>query len=150
MAPSILGYASDPAFRHSGLPGQNLAGYDPCVHLQIEHAAFGVGAAAAGPEGATMKLSSEDVANELSALHGWTLDGAAIRRQFKFHSFADAIAFVTRLAFEAEATDHHPDIHVSYRTVILAWTTHSEGGLTARDFQGAHQADAIAARFGVL
>ena len=93
-----------------------------------------------------MKLSPQEVADALRSLHGWTLDASTIRRQYVFRSFGDAIAFVTRMAFEAEAADHHPDLHVSYRKVDVAWTTHSDGGLTAKDFHGARQSDMIAAR----
>src|SRR6185436_7645081 len=76
----------------------------------------------------------------------WALDGAAIRRQYTLASFPDAIAFVTRLAFDAEAADHHPDILINYKRVTLTYTTHSEGGLTRKDFDGARQADAMVGR----
>jgi 4a-hydroxytetrahydrobiopterin dehydratase len=80
----------------------------------------------------------------LEGLPGWTLDGNAIRRQFTRASFPDAIAFVTRLAFDAEAADHHPDILINYKRVTLTYSTHSEGGLTEKDFDGARNADALA------
>ena len=70
---------------------------------------------------------------------GWALDGDAIRRQFTFGGFADAIAFVARLAFDAEAADHHPDIMINYKRVTLTFSTHSEGGLTDKDFAGARR-----------
>ena len=93
-----------------------------------------------------MKLSGSEVAERLAATSGWVLDGGAIRKQYTFGSFPDAIAFVTQLAFSAEAADHHPDMHVSYRKVTVTWTTHSDGGLTAKDFDGARQTDGLAAR----
>ena len=68
----------------------------------------------------------------------------ALVRQYTFRGFPDAIAFVTRLAFDAEATDHHPDLAVSYKRVTVTWSTHSEGGVTEKDVAGARQADAIA------
>jgi 4a-hydroxytetrahydrobiopterin dehydratase len=80
----------------------------------------------------------------MAGVPGWTLEGNAIRRQFTLGSFADAIAFVTRLAFDAEAADHHPDIQINYKRVTLIYSTHSEGGLTQKDFDGARTADAIA------
>ena len=95
-----------------------------------------------------MKLSDQAITAELAALPGWTLDGSAIRKAFRFRSFPDAIAFVTRVGFDAEAADHHPDIHISYRSATLVFSTHSAGGLTAKDFEGARQADAVAARIG--
>ena len=72
--------------------------------------------------------------------------GDAIRRQFTLASFPDAIAFVTRLAFDAEAADHHPDILINYKRVTLTYSTHSEGGLTQKDFDGARKADAAGVR----
>jgi 4a-hydroxytetrahydrobiopterin dehydratase len=95
-----------------------------------------------------MKLSDQAINDELAALPGWTLEGSAIRKTFRLRSFPDAIAFVTRVAFDAEAADHHPDIHVSYRNATLVFSTHSAGGLTAKDFDGARQADIVAARIG--
>ena len=80
----------------------------------------------------------------IDALKGWTLEGNAIRRQFTLASFPDAIAFVTRLAFDAEAADHHPDILINYKRVTLTYSTHSEGGLTQKDFDGARKADTLA------
>ena len=81
-------------------------------------------------------------------LPGWELDGETLRRQFTFQGFADAVAFVVRLGFGAEAADHHPDILIQYKRVTLGFTTHSAGGLTARDFDGAGAASALAARMG--
>ena len=90
------------------------------------------------------KLDEAAIRTALEAAKAWTLDGAAIRRQFTLASFPDAIAFVTRVAFDAEAADHHPDILVNYKRVTLTYSTHSEGGLTQKDFDGARKADAIA------
>jgi 4a-hydroxytetrahydrobiopterin dehydratase len=80
----------------------------------------------------------------LKRLSGWTLDGDAIRKQYTFSSFPEAIAFVNRLAPEVEAADHHPDILVNYKRVTLTYSTHSEGGLTIKDFEGAAMADRLA------
>lgn len=93
-----------------------------------------------------MKLSPQEVADRLADNPGWVADGDAIRKLYTFKSFPDAVAFVTRLAFDAEAADHHPDLQVSYRKVTVTWSTHSEGGVTAKDFDGARQSDMIAAR----
>jgi 4a-hydroxytetrahydrobiopterin dehydratase len=56
------------------------------------------------------KLSDAEIADRMKGLSGWTRDGDAIRRQFTFAGFPEAVAFVNRLAPEAEAADHHPDI----------------------------------------
>ena len=95
------------------------------------------------------KMSSEgEIRKRLSELPGWELSGAEIRRQYTFKDFTEAIGFVVRRAFVAEAADHHPDITISYKRVTLAYSTHSEGGLTEKDFAGAEEASQLAARFG--
>jgi len=80
----------------------------------------------------------------MAAVPEWRREGNAIRRQFTLGSFPDAIAFVTRIAFDAEAADHHPDILINYKRVTLTYSTHSEGGLTVKDFAGAATADRLA------
>jgi 4a-hydroxytetrahydrobiopterin dehydratase len=91
-----------------------------------------------------MKLTKTEVQERLKTLTGWTLEGDAIRRQFTFAGFPEAIAFVDRLALKAQAADHHPDILINYKRVTLTYSTHSEGGLTAKDFDGAAIADRLA------
>lgn len=89
-------------------------------------------------------LSQSEISAALGRLNGWTLDGNAIKKQFTFAGFPEAIAFVNRLVPHAEAADHHPDIFVNYKRVTLTYSTHSEGGLTAKDFAGADIADRVA------
>jgi 4a-hydroxytetrahydrobiopterin dehydratase len=90
------------------------------------------------------KLTTEAAAERLKQVPGWELQGDAIRRQFTFKDFPEAVAFVVRLAFDAEAVDHHPDILINYRRVTLTYSTHSEGGLTEKDFAGAAKVSALA------
>ena len=89
-----------------------------------------------------MKLTREDAERRMPSLPGWTLDGDAIHKQYTFKDFLEAIAFVNRLAPQAEAADHHPDILINYKRVTLTYSTHDEGGLTEKDFAGAAMADA--------
>jgi 4a-hydroxytetrahydrobiopterin dehydratase len=89
-------------------------------------------------------LSMNDAQQRLQRLNGWTLEGNAIRKQFTFKDFAEAVAFVNRLAPKADAADHHPDILINYKRVTLTYSTHSEGGLTEKDFAGAAEADRLA------
>ena len=89
-----------------------------------------------------MKLTREDAQRRVTSLSGWTLDGDAIRKQYTFEDFPQAIAFVNRIAPEAEKADHHPDILINYKRVTLTYSTHDEGGLTEKDFAGAAMADA--------
>jgi 4a-hydroxytetrahydrobiopterin dehydratase len=91
-----------------------------------------------------MKLSHDESDARLKSLLGWTREGDAIKKEFTFKGFPEAIAFINRLVPEAEAADHHPDILVNYRRVTLTYSTHSEGGLTEKDFAGAAMADGLA------
>ena len=93
------------------------------------------------------RLSDAEINQALRGLTEWTREGEGIRRQFTFASFPDAIAFATRLGFDAQAEDHHPDITINFKRVTLTYSTHSEGGLTEKDLDGARTADRIAARF---
>lgn len=74
----------------------------------------------------------------------WQERDGGLEREFTFGSFADAIAFVGRVAEAAEAANHHPDISISYKRVTLRWTTHSEGGITERDRELAARSDSLA------
>lgn len=87
------------------------------------------------------KLSDQEITERLRGLNGWTRKGDAIEKQFTFKDFPAAVEFVGRLVPGAEQADHHPDITINYRRVTLSYSTHSEGGLTAKDFEGAKRAD---------
>ena len=90
------------------------------------------------------RLSADEVEGRLQKLPGWTRDGEVIQRQFVFDGFASAVAFVVRIGFDAEAADHHPDVLISnYKKVTLTFTTHSDGGLTEKDFAAAGKADQV-------
>lgn len=93
---------------------------------------------------AMAKLSRAEAEERVRKLSGWTLEGDAIRKQFTFTDFPAAVGFINRLAPEAEAADHHPDILINFKRVTLTYSTHSEGGLTEKDFAGAAAADRLA------
>jgi 4a-hydroxytetrahydrobiopterin dehydratase len=86
-------------------------------------------------------LSAAEVSERVQQLDGWRVDGQAIIKQYTFAGFPEAVQFVTRLVPGAEAADHHPDITINYKRVTLSYSTHSEGGLTVKDFDGAAAAD---------
>jgi 4a-hydroxytetrahydrobiopterin dehydratase len=90
------------------------------------------------------KLSASDAEQRVKALSGWRLEGNQITKQFTFAGFPEAVRFVDSLVPEAEAADHHPDILINYKRVTLTYSTHSEGGLTEKDFAGAGMADRLA------
>jgi 4a-hydroxytetrahydrobiopterin dehydratase len=88
-------------------------------------------------------LNRAEAEKQLASLDGWALDGNAIRKQFVCRDFPAAVEFVNRLVPGAEAADHHPDILINYKRVTLVYSTHSEGGLTEKDFEGARMADRV-------
>jgi 4a-hydroxytetrahydrobiopterin dehydratase len=89
-------------------------------------------------------LSRGQIDAALRDLPGWRFDNNALVKEFTFAGFPEAVAFVSRLVPGSEAADHHPDLAVSYRRVTVAFTTHSEGGVTAKDLAGARLADSCA------
>jgi len=93
-------------------------------------------------------LSSDEARKRVGELPGWTLQDKQIQRKFTFADFAEAVSFVVRIGFAAEAADHHPDILINYKRVTLTFSTHSEGGLTEKDFAGAEAATKIALALG--
>ena len=90
------------------------------------------------------KLSAAEVEQRLKSVRGWRLEGNQITKQFTFRDFPAAVRYVNDLVPEAEAADHHPDILINYKRVTLTYSTHSEGGLTEKDFAGAAMADRVA------
>lgn len=86
-------------------------------------------------------LNSTEVRTALANLSGWVADAPAISKTYTCASFPEAIAFVGRIAEYAESVDHHPDILISYKKVTITWSTHSEGGVTAKDVAAAKATD---------
>ncbi len=79
-------------------------------------------------------LDEEEIEQRLDELGDWERDGDEIVKVFEFDDFASSMEFVNAVARLAERYDHHPDIDIRYNRVKLALSTHSEGGLTPRDF----------------
>jgi 4a-hydroxytetrahydrobiopterin dehydratase len=94
-----------------------------------------------------MTLSDEERTAALAALPGWRYDGAAraIRRDFAFADFSAAFAFMTRVALASEKADHHPDWSNGWNKVAVALSTHSAGGVTAKDIAMAREMEGFAA-----
>ncbi len=95
-----------------------------------------------------MMLSDEERGAALERLPGWRYDPAerAIRRDFRFADFGEAFAFMARVAIAAEKADHHPDWSNSWNKVAVALSTHSAGGVTAKDVELATAMDGFTAR----
>ncbi len=81
---------------------------------------------------------------DLQSPPGWTLDGDALTRTFRFADFAQAFAFLTRVAAHAEAIDHHPEFTSVWNRVDFRLTSHDAGGVTERDVALAKAIDELA------
>ena len=90
------------------------------------------------------KLTDAEISLGLAKLPGWTRQGDAIVKPYKFEKFADGIRFVDRVAVAADAADHHPDIDIRWTTVTMALSTHSQGGITAKDVKLAGEIERLA------
>jgi 4a-hydroxytetrahydrobiopterin dehydratase len=84
-------------------------------------------------------LTPEQVASELAATPGWQVSDGQLTRTVTRKDFRDALLFVNAVGFLAERAAHHPDIFISWNAVTLTLVTHSEGGLTDKDFSLARQ-----------
>ena len=89
-------------------------------------------------------LTADEITRELQSLQGWKAEGKTIRKEFVFQDFPEAVLFVSALVPGAEDADHHPDIEIHYKRVILSYSTHSEGGITKKDLDGAAMANGVA------
>ena len=86
-------------------------------------------------------LDEEEIEQRLDELGDWEREGKEIQKIFEFDDFPSAVRFVNDVAKLAERYDHHPDIDIRYNKVRLGVTTHSEGGLTAYDFDLANEVE---------
>ena len=89
------------------------------------------------------KLNSSQIKAALAKVPDWKKQGATITRTFQFKDFVAAIGFVNTVAKLAENAWHHPDIDIRWNKVTLTLTTHSEGGLTKKDFRLARHFDRL-------
>jgi len=90
-------------------------------------------------------LSTRQIEEALVALPGWEFDGTHIRKEYSFAGFKSAIAFIVRIAFEAEKADHHPDLENHYNKVVVAFRSWDADGITERDVLVAGAVEKVAA-----
>ncbi len=90
------------------------------------------------------RLNEQEITDALADLEGWELEGEGIHKEFDRGHFVGSVEFVRALVGPAEEMGHHPDIAISWATVTVTITTHSEGGLTESDFALAARVDALA------
>ena len=84
-----------------------------------------------------MKLAKQEIETRLKNLPGWQYADDSIKKDFKLKDFQEAMGFVVKIALEAERVQHHPDITIEYNRVKIILTTHSEEGVTEKDFDAA-------------
>lgn len=84
-----------------------------------------------------IKLDQDALTEALKALSGWkaTFDGAAIHKTFSFANFRKGFAFAAEIALLAEGMNHHPDLTIEYKAVMVRLTTHDKGGVTDKDIK---------------
>lgn len=81
-----------------------------------------------------MRLSEAEIAAALAELPGWWREGEVLVRTYRRRDWADAVAFIDRIAPEADRRNHHPDVCITgYRNVTVRLTSHDESGITKRD-----------------
>lgn len=89
-------------------------------------------------------LNKEEITQKLSKLNKWMIEGNQVSKQFQLKNFTEALSFVNKVGAEAENMDHHPDIFIhSWNKVKITISTHSEGGITKKDFQLAEKIEGI-------
>lgn len=88
-------------------------------------------------------MSKNEVQEKLKNLDNWKFNDDVIKKEFTFEDFKSAFAFMTRVAFEAEALTHHPNWENVYNTVNISLNTHDANGITQKDFDLAEKIDAI-------
>ncbi len=89
-------------------------------------------------------LSQEEIQRELAKLEGWRWEGDALVKTFKFGSFREAISFMVRAGFEAEAMNHHPEWTNVYNKLEVRLNTHDAGGkVTRKDVELAGKLEGI-------
>lgn len=81
------------------------------------------------------KLTEKQVASLLDTLDGWEFSDNALETTFEFQNFKEAFTLMTRIAFECEAQNHHPDWSNVYNRLNIRLSTHDAGGVTEKDFR---------------
>jgi 4a-hydroxytetrahydrobiopterin dehydratase len=89
-------------------------------------------------------LTGEEIGQRLAALRGWEVRDGQLSKTFTVRSFAHGVLFIGAIGQFAEAANHHPDVNLhGYNHVTVSLVTHSEGGVTEKDFGLAGQIEAL-------
>lgn len=89
------------------------------------------------------KLTEDEIYKKLEDLQDWEYKDNAINTSFEFEDFKEAFSVMVRIAFEAEAQEHHPEWFNVYNKLQIALSTHDAGGVTEKDFVLAHSIEKI-------
>ncbi len=89
------------------------------------------------------KLSVEKIEDRLKSLEGWEYVNDSIETSFEFKNFKEAFTVMTRIAFECEAQQHHPDWNNVYNSLHIRLSTHDANGVTEKDFKLAESIENI-------
>lgn len=82
----------------------------------------------------SQSLTHDAIQDSLSDLPGWSHADDKLSKTFKFGSFREAMGFIVRIGFEAEAAEHHPELFNVYSTVEISLSTHdADGKVTQKD-----------------
>jgi 4a-hydroxytetrahydrobiopterin dehydratase len=88
-------------------------------------------------------LDDYEINRKLEDLEGWEFKDDAIHTSFQFENFKEAFSVMTRIAFEAEAQQHHPQWTNVYNELQISLSTHDAGGVTEKDFKLARSIENI-------
>ncbi len=124
-----------------------LRGYRPAA-VPLGAPAAGLGSRHANGDPMSRLLTTEEIDRQLLDLPGWRREPLSLRGSYQAVDFPGAVQLVRELADEAEHMDHHPDVDLRWRTVVLRCSTHSAGGVTQLDVELAHRAQDWARRLG--
>lgn len=80
-----------------------------------------------------MRLSQEEIDEELKGLPGWSVVNGKLHREIEFESFGQAFGFMARAATEIEKMNHHPEWLNVYNRLVIDLVTHDAGGITGND-----------------
>ena len=89
------------------------------------------------------KLSKEDIEKKILRFPDWDYYDDAIHAEFEFENFKDCFSAMSRIAFECEAQNHHPDWNNVYNILTISLSTHSANGVTEKDFKLAEAIEMI-------
>lgn len=89
------------------------------------------------------KLTEQEIEKKLLHYPDWDYDENAIHAEFEFENFKDCFSAMSRIAFECEAQNHHPEWTNVYNVLKISLSTHDANGITNKDFKLAEEIDAI-------